>query len=300
MRTRFLWPLLPAILLSLLRATGAAAATAAGKERAVATVNDPSAWYRWTFALDDPTLGEIDLRFLLDPPAGKHGFVTVGRDGHLYFQDGTRARFFGTNVGGARCAPDRKTAEQVAERLARFGVNLLRLHTPDSRWAGLIDYQKGNTRTFNPDVLDRYDYFVAQLKQHGIYVYFDLLDYRGFLPGDGVRDAEQMGTRWEHSIKGASIFDRRMIELQKEFATQLLTHRNPYTGLRYVDEPALAIQEITNENSLFYLHNQKLMLPSYVEGAVFAMLLEASASEHAARRRAMKAATENAEELTRI
>ena len=37
-----------------------------------------------------------------------------------------------------------------------------------------------------------------------------------------------------------------------------------------------------------------------MEGAVFGILLEASASEHAARRRAMKAATENAEELTRI
>jgi F-type H+-transporting ATPase subunit gamma len=42
------------------------------------------------------------------------------------------------------------------------------------------------------------------------------------------------------------------------------------------------------------------LLPRYLEGAVFAMLLEASASEHAARRRAMKAATENAEELTRL
>jgi F-type H+-transporting ATPase subunit gamma len=42
------------------------------------------------------------------------------------------------------------------------------------------------------------------------------------------------------------------------------------------------------------------LLPTYVEGAVFGILLEASASEHAARRRAMKAATENAEELTRI
>lgn len=42
------------------------------------------------------------------------------------------------------------------------------------------------------------------------------------------------------------------------------------------------------------------LLPRYLEGSVFAMLLEASASEHAARRRAMKAATENAEELTRL
>jgi len=42
------------------------------------------------------------------------------------------------------------------------------------------------------------------------------------------------------------------------------------------------------------------LLPSYVEGAIFGILLDASASEHAARRRAMKAATENGEELIRL
>lgn len=42
------------------------------------------------------------------------------------------------------------------------------------------------------------------------------------------------------------------------------------------------------------------LLPRYLEGTVFGILLEASASEHAARRRAMKAATENADELTRV
>jgi F-type H+-transporting ATPase subunit gamma len=41
------------------------------------------------------------------------------------------------------------------------------------------------------------------------------------------------------------------------------------------------------------------LLPRYVEAVVFNMLLEASASEHSARRRAMKAATDNAEELIR-
>ncbi|MEA1902209.1 MAG: F0F1 ATP synthase subunit gamma [Actinomycetota bacterium] len=39
------------------------------------------------------------------------------------------------------------------------------------------------------------------------------------------------------------------------------------------------------------------LLPRYVEALVFNMLLESSASEHSARRRAMKAATDNAEEL---
>ncbi|NNC43030.1 MAG: F0F1 ATP synthase subunit gamma [Acidimicrobiia bacterium] len=42
------------------------------------------------------------------------------------------------------------------------------------------------------------------------------------------------------------------------------------------------------------------LLPRYVEASVFGALLNASASEHAARRRAMKAATENAEDLTKI
>lgn len=39
------------------------------------------------------------------------------------------------------------------------------------------------------------------------------------------------------------------------------------------------------------------LLPRYVEGTIFQGMLEGSASEHAARRRAMKAATDNAEEL---
>lgn len=41
------------------------------------------------------------------------------------------------------------------------------------------------------------------------------------------------------------------------------------------------------------------LLPRYVEATIFSMLLEASASEHSARRRAMKAATDNAEDLIR-
>jgi F-type H+-transporting ATPase subunit gamma len=40
-----------------------------------------------------------------------------------------------------------------------------------------------------------------------------------------------------------------------------------------------------------------LLLPRYLEGIVYQGMLEAAASEHAARRRAMKAATDNAEEL---
>jgi F-type H+-transporting ATPase subunit gamma len=56
------------------------------------------------------------------------------------------------------------------------------------------------------------------------------------------------------------------------------------SGASYVFEP-------DPEDILGYL------LPRYVEGAVYQGMLEAAASEHAARRRAMKAATDNADEL---
>ena len=39
----------------------------------------------------------LDVSFLLDAPAGKHGFVTV-RDGRLGFAKGGRARFFGVSL----------------------------------------------------------------------------------------------------------------------------------------------------------------------------------------------------------
>ena len=41
------------------------------------------------------------------------------------------------------------------------------------------------------------------------------------------------------------------------------------------------------------------LVPRYVEAAVFGALLEAAASEHTARQRAMAAATDNADELAK-
>jgi F-type H+-transporting ATPase subunit gamma len=60
--------------------------------------------------------------------------------------------------------------------------------------------------------------------------------------------------------------------------------REERQGAQYEFEPA-------PEQILDYL------LPRYIEGLMYQALLESAASEHAARRRAMKAATDNAEEL---
>ncbi|NQU26285.1 MAG: carbohydrate binding domain-containing protein, partial [Candidatus Nealsonbacteria bacterium] len=51
--------------------------------------------------------------------------------------------------------------------------------------------------------------------------------------------------------KGLDNFEPRMIELQKKYARDLLTHVNPYTKTAYAAEPAVAFVEISNEDALF-------------------------------------------------
>jgi hypothetical protein len=51
--------------------------------------------------------------------------------------------------------------------------------------------------------------------------------------------------------KIVGIFTPALINAQKQYARDLLTHVNPYRGVRYADDPAVAFVEITNEDSLF-------------------------------------------------
>lgn len=43
----------------------------------------------------------------------------------------------------------------------------------------------------------------------------------------------------------------RLIQLQKEYATKLFCHVNPYTGLALIDDPAVMTIQISNEDSVF-------------------------------------------------
>lgn len=204
----------------------------------------------------EPNTGVLDFSHLLDAPAGKHGFV-VEREGHLYFEDGTRARFLGFNMAARSATPTHETADKLAARFASMGVNIIRLHAADlpvgeepcswtqSKDGALLDYENGTTRRFRPEGLDRFDYFAAKLKEKGIYLHFDLLVGRRFLPGD---DLDYPGS-FQETVKCFPVINERLYELQQEYARNFLTHVNPYTGLSYVDDPAVAVVQMTNEES---------------------------------------------------
>jgi hypothetical protein len=192
-----------------------------------------------------------DVSFLLDTPAGKHGFIHAG-GGHLMTGDGKRIRLWGVNLTdwspGSTMIPSKEDARLWAATLARHGVNCVRLQFLDlPAPRGLIAAGRADTRVFDPEQLDREDYFLAQLEAQGIYIDLNLLVGRPFKPGDNVADAAKI----HEGAKGISLYDKTLIELQKEYARQLLTHVNPYTRRSYANDPAMAIVEINNENAVW-------------------------------------------------
>lgn len=193
----------------------------------------------------------VDVSFLLEAPAGKHGFIEV-KNGHLATSDGQRIRLWGVDItdwsSGSRKIPAKKDADFWATTLTRFGINAVRLQRLDSDAPdGLIKSGTDDSGLLDSGQLDREDYFIAQLERRGIYVDIDLMVARSFRDADGIRDREVLGS----GAKGTSLYDPRLIKLQKKYARQLLCHLNPYTKLKYIDDPGVAIIEINNENQLY-------------------------------------------------
>ena len=69
---------------------------------------------------------------------------------------------------------------------------------------------------------------------------------RIYKPGDGIDSPIK-----NDQSKYVTLFNQKIIELQKDFSEKIIGHVNPYTGLTYADDPAMANLELTNENSLF-------------------------------------------------
>ncbi len=216
-----------------------------------------SQWFPFTVAWDDSLENNIDIsNIVLDAPAGEHGFVKI-KEGHFYFEDGLRTRFWGINLTFKGCFPEKAVADKTAEHLAKYGFNLVRLHHMDTirSPSGIISRESDDTQVIDDEQLDRMDYFIHKLKENGIYVNINLHVGREFTEEDGVVDAELL----PDLSKIVTIFDDRLIELQKDYAKKLLRHYNPYTEKRYCDDPVIAMVEITNENSLF---------PAWQDGAL--------------------------------
>lgn len=176
-------------------------------------------------------------------------FVQTTNDGQFKSKDQT-IRFWGANLTSGACFPFKSDAGDIAARMRKFGINLVRFHHMDNPWTssnGSLFYQNGSTTSLNTTTLDRLFYFLSKIKNEGVYANINLHVSRTFTEQDGVLYADSI----PDFGKGVTFFDRHLINLQKQFAKQLLTTVNPYTGLTIADDPVMAMVEITNENTLY-------------------------------------------------
>ena len=178
--------------------------------------------------------------------AGAQGFIAADGD-HFIDEQGNERRFLGTNICFTGCFPEKKDAEKVAAELARYGINLVRLHYVHHKFPPGREYPEKDS-FLEPEQLDRFDYLFAQLKKNGIYTYFQLNIARKFGAQNGFENAERLP--WYNN--GIDNVDYQMISLQKKYHSDILNHKNPYTGLKYNEEPAISMLELSNENSIVH------------------------------------------------
>lgn len=181
----------------------------------------------------------------------------VAVDGHFY-RSGKRVRLWGVNLSFGANLPRHKDAPFIAARMAAAGVNTVRCHHLDtSRWPrGIWD---ADGKDIAPEAFDRLDFFINQLALHGIYIDLNLhvgrahSEYLGLPKTNGQYD------------KIFDIFTPELIDAQKDYARKMLSHTNPYRGVRYANDPAVAIVEITNEDSFFMWSGDETLrkMPSY-------------------------------------
>jgi len=211
----------------------------------------PDGWFVWPSV--EPVAGTaLDCRSLNLDGTGGLPRISV-QDGRFITPDGRRVRFWGCNLAGYEAFPaDATQAGIIARRLAKGGVNLARLHHLDNPWGvgqggSIWPADRPEHREFDPVQLDRLHRLIATLRDYGIYSNLNLKVSKTLGPADGFADTVTQVANFQ---KRVDIFDRRMIELQKDYARRLLTTKNPYTGLAPAEDPAVAIVEINNENSL--------------------------------------------------
>jgi len=93
---------------------------------------DTTGWLPFEPSDASPKGTAIDMSFLLDAPAGKHGKVKAEGD-KLVFADGTPARFCGTQWPSDWCSYSTEKMRIILDRMAVRGWNLVRLLPPSKR-----------------------------------------------------------------------------------------------------------------------------------------------------------------------
>ena len=214
-------------------------------------------WYTFKPANNHSVPSAIGMEDWNNEPAGAHG--RIESNGEKLFYNGKEIKLWGLNNCYGSCAPEKESADRHAALYRKFGFNAIRMHkfADGTGWAGILTDK--SAVEFDPVKMDQMDYYVSALKANGIYTKLS--------PTFGVkftaRDATERGD-WLKEFGnfskgervrapyGAVFLAKELQDIQIEQTTKFISHKNPYTQLRYADDPAIFCIELFNEDSVLF------------------------------------------------
>ena len=217
-------------------------------------------WFPWQPKQDvEGDESVIGMQKWLDPVKGPADRI-VHRDGKLMRGD-RPIRLWGINSNYIENFPEKPEGARRAAWFAKYGINCVRLHkmTGSCTWAGMRSRE--SCLRFDPAKLDNLDSYTAELRKRGVYYAFS--PNYPFTVGVEERDRVESWDEIVHGsgqdiegVAGDLIWaSPKMQRLLIEQICLLLNHVNPYTGLAYKDDPALAYVECINEQTVLFYSN---------------------------------------------
>lgn len=174
---------------------------------------------------------------------------SVDKQGVLRDPAGNECAFFGFNY----CMPfahgyrmhqrrgiDPKSAiDRDTYHMARLGANAFRVHI----WDVEISDSEGNL--IENEHLDLLDYTIAKCAERGIKTVVTGIAFWG--NGWPEPDDKSLPGFSNKIPKNEATWNKATVEAHERYLTQLMRHRNPYTGYTYATDPNIVAIEINNE-----------------------------------------------------
>lgn len=219
---------------------------------------------QYKFSFPDTLNMDLGLVRGMDAPAGAKGRLQLLPDGHLGFANGDRQVLVGTTIQWTGVFPDSATAIRMADRMQALGVNCVKFTAFDYHaWSVISILADGPTTLgngLNPAQMQRFDWFMHQLRERGIYYAFTFYSIWQPRAGDGIRQVDSIG--W--GARMPLFFDAKIQNIHRGVIKLLLSHVNTYTNLAYKDDPALAYVVATEDGSpvTHWMYTQDVVRPN--------------------------------------
>lgn len=185
-----------------------------------------------------------------DAPAGKYGFAKVTKDGHFVFdkRPNKPVRFVGGNLCFDANFLSKEQCKRVVQDFVRRGWNTVRFHHIDvtitkDEWNNL--WNRKTYPEISPARLDQLDYLFAECKKAGIYATFDLYAMGGLGSCEGFDKPLNSNT-----VKAIVPIHKPAEDQWFRRAMEIFDHVNPYTGVKWKDDPAVLFVTLMNEDSI--------------------------------------------------